>query len=100
MLAFDSSLNVLRAKDKLLCLDTIQSILLPNFGIGGDRGAFAIDNNFSDVFLFSDCQYNLTTLGGLVRKASNMPQLLIDLVFLNNNISKETDFGRRWWPYL
>ena len=52
--AFDTTLNVVRAEEEFLWLQTIEPILLPEYKIGGNRGAPAIDNNSGGAFLLGD----------------------------------------------
>ena len=51
---FDTILDVVRAKEEFLWLQTIESMLLPKSGIDGSRGVLAIDDNFGNAFLLGD----------------------------------------------
>ena len=96
---FDTMFDVIKAEE-LLWLQTIELILLPEFGVDGGTDAPPFDDNFGDAFFLGDRLHSPTRLGKCMRKADNMPQLLIHLRLLNTCDSMDAKLGRRWWSNL
>ena len=93
MCAFDTLLDVVKTKEKLLWLHTIQPILFPKSKVDGSRCASIVANNLSDTFLLGDHLHSPTRLGGYMWQATNMPLFVIGHGFLNNNDAMKAKFG-------
>ena len=91
--AFDTSIDVIKVAN-----DSVY--IVAKFGVGGSKGAFAINDDSGDAILLGHCRHSQTRFGRCTWNAYNMPQLFIDFRFLNTIDAKKAKCSRRWWQNL
>ena len=89
MQALDTMFNVVRAQEKLPSFRCCEFVIILNSKVCWDKGALAIGDNFGSVFLLGDCMHGPTCLGGIMKNASNMPELLVHYELLYSNYTKK-----------
>ena len=82
--SFHTALDIISAKKELHGLLTVQANIAPNSGVGRCRSASTIDDDSGRAFLLSYDLLYPTTFGRCERDAGNVPELLINLRFLNS----------------
>ena len=80
-----TTLNVATARKKLLDFRCCKFVIVPNSKVCRCKGAFGVGDDFGSAFLLGDRMHGLTCLGGILRNANNMPDLLVHFGFLYNN---------------
>ena len=90
-------LNVIRAKIELLDFGCCEFVIVQNSKVCRGRDGLGVEDDFGSAFLFGDSMHGPTCLGGIVRNASNMPELLVDFGFMNSNDPAKIQTNRRGW---
>jgi hypothetical protein len=67
---------------KLLNLRCYEFVIVPNFKVCRCRGPLGVGDDFGSAFFLCDNIYGQPCLGGIVRNASNVPELLVDFGIL------------------
>ena len=95
----DTPLNVIRAKEKLHLLFTIQPHIAPCSKVSDSRGSLPMQNNASSTLL-CHCHLSPTSFGRGLRDASNVPSLLIYRRLLDSSDATDISFYRWQGLYL
>ena len=61
--------------------------LVPNSKVCHGRGALGVGDDFGSAFFLDENIHGPTSLGGIVRNANNMSDLLVDFGFMTNSDS-------------
>jgi hypothetical protein len=87
--SFDTTYNVVGAKfffDFRCC----KFVIVPYSKVCWYMGAFGVGDNFGSAFSLGDSMHGPTCLGGFLRNASNMLELLVHFGFLYNNDTRKS----------
>jgi hypothetical protein len=97
---FDTTVNVVGAKKKLLDLRCCEFVVVPNSKVYRCRGALGVGDKFGSAFLLGDSMHGPTFLRGIVRNTSNMPELLLHFRFLDSRDTAKIQSSGRGWGNL
>jgi hypothetical protein len=82
----------------LLYFRCCKFVIVPNSNVCRCRGALGVGKNFGSAFILGDNMHGPTRLGGIVRNASNMLELLVHFGFLYSSDTTEIQTIKRgWW---
>ena len=88
--ALYATLDVVRPKNEVRALHTLEFVMMPHTGVGRRKDAFIIGDNSCGAFFLCPCMISPTRFPRCMGYAGNMPKKYIYFGFLHGGDTMET----------